>query len=679
MGLKKWQFEECDFENANILSAECNISSFTAMLAINRGIADGYALDMFLSDSPELSDPFLLCDMEKAVERVSAAITLGEKIAIFGDYDCDGVTATALMYSYLKSKGADVLYYIPDRITEGYGMNCDAVKKLYDLGVTLIVTVDNGISAIEEIDLATSYGIDVVVTDHHLPGEKIPEAVAVVDPHRFEDSSFCEYLCGVGVAFKFVCAMESDTPGEQLLMEYAPLITLGTIGDVVPLLEENRGMCKVGIEQINNSANAGISALKSVSGVENKPLTASTVSFSLVPRINAAGRMGSSMRAVELLLTTDPVRASEIANELDRDNQSRQKLCENIYNEALDIIYTNELQNRDIIVAAKPNWHLGVIGIVASKIAQSFSKPCILLGGDGELLHGSGRSIDGFNLFAAISSAKEQVEYFGGHELAAGVTLKAHNLDAFYNSLLEYAKDIKKVYPKITIDCRLRPQIIGEDLVREIKKFEPCGAGNPQPLFALVGATINSVVPLKNGKFIRLNIGRDGYNFNALCFMYSEQNFPFSKGDVIDIAFNLEISEYLGKTTVNLMVKELRPHNIDEDLYFDTLSSYEQLLLDNEVENAESIYPNREDFAAVFRYLKSGSLTYDKIVYKLHSLGAGKVSVILNAFCSLGLASEKDGIYTLNQCEGKVELLDAPIVKKLSMFLKGGEGNGVVQ
>ena len=678
MGLKKWQFKECDFDNANILGAECNVSSFTAMLAINRGVKDACALDMFLSDSPELSDPFLLCDIEKAVERVSAAIKLKEKIAIYGDYDCDGVTATALMYSYLKSKGADVFYYIPDRIKEGYGMNCDAVKKLYDLGVNLIVTVDNGISAKEEIELAATLGIDVVVTDHHLPGEELPDAVAVVDPHRADDNSGLGFLCGVGVAFKFVCAMENDALDEELLMEYAPLITLGTIGDVVPLLDENRDMCKVGIEQINGSAPIGITALKSVAGVENKPLTASSISFSLVPRINAAGRMGSSMRAVELLLTTDPRRANELANELDKDNQNRQKLCEKIYNEALEIIYNNELQNKPIIVAAKDDWHFGVIGIVASKIAQNFSKPCILLGGDGELLHGSGRSIEGFNLFYAITSAKDNVEYFGGHELAAGVTLKATNLDGFYNSLLEYAKEIPKVYPKITIDCKLRPQIIGEDLVREMKRFEPCGAGNPQPLFALVGATINSVVPLKNGKYIRLNVGRDGLNFNALCFMYSEQTFPFSKGDVIDIAFNLEVNVYLGKTTVNFMAKEIRPHNIDEDEYFNSIHEFEQLLLGKEIENAESIYPTRDDFASVFRYLKFGLATYDKIIYKLHRMGAGKVSVILNAFCSLGLASEKDGVYSLNPSGEKVELESASIVKQLSVYLKGGEGNGVV-
>ena len=678
MGLKKWQFKECDFENAKILGSECSVSSFIAMLAINRGIVDGYGLDMFLSDTPDLGDPFLLCDMEPAVERISAALITGEKIAVFGDYDCDGVTATALMYSYLKSKNADVLYYIPDRITEGYGMNCDAVKKLYVLGVTLIVTVDNGISAIEEIELASSYGIDVVVTDHHLPGEELPKAVAVVDPHRFEDSSFCEYLCGVGVAFKLICAMESDTPSEQLLLEYAPLITLGTIGDVVPLLDENRAMCKVGIEQINNSAPLGIAALKSVAGVENKPLNASSVSFSLVPRINAAGRMGSSMRAVELLLTTDPARASELANELDRDNQNRQKLCENIYNEALDIIYSNNLHNKPVIVAASSNWHLGVIGIVASKIAQNFSKPCILLGGDGNLLHGSGRSIEGFNLFYAISSAKDCVEYFGGHELAAGVTLKSENLTTFYNGLLEYSKETPKVYPKITVDCKLRPQIIGEELLAEIKRFEPCGAGNPQPLFALVGATINSVVSLKNGKYIRLNVGRDGYNFNVLCFMFSLQNFPFSKGDVIDIAFNLDGNEYLGRTTVNLMAKEIRPHNIDEDAYFKTLASYEQLLSGNEVQNAESIYPTRDDFAVVFRYLKRNSATIDKIIYKLHGICAGKISVILNAFSSLGLADEVGGVYSLNPAQSKVELEQAPVVKKLSMYLKGGEGNGVV-
>ncbi len=673
MGLKKWHIKENDFALAKILARECETSSFTAMLAVNRGIVDGYDLDVFLSDTPELNDPFLLCDMEKAVERISAAIITGEKIAVFGDYDCDGVTATALMYSYLQSKNADVIYYIPDRISEGYGMNLNAVKKLYDLGVTLIVTVDNGISAIQEINLASELGIDVVVTDHHLPSEALPEAVAIVDPHREDDSSGCENLCGVGVAFKLICAMERDTPSEKLLLEYAPLITLGTIGDVVPLLDENRVMCKVGIEQINNFALVGISALKSVAGVENKPLNASAISFSLVPRINAAGRMGSSMRAVELLLTTDPIRASQLANELDRDNQLRQKVCEDIYNQAVELIESNGLQNNPIIVVAKKGWHLGVIGIVASKIVQMYGKPCILLGGDDELLHGSGRSIEGLNLFLAINSAKESVEYFGGHELAAGVTLKADMLNTFYNALLEYAKTVPVVFPKITIDCRLKPQIIGEDLLRELKRFEPCGAGNPQPLFALIGAVINNIVPLKNGKYIRLNVGRDGYNFNVLCFMYSEQSFPFNKGDKIDIAFNLESNDFLGKGAVNLMAKELRPHEIDEDNYFSSLSMYEQLLLENQPKDACSIYPTRDDFAVVFRFLKCNMASSDKVIFKHHYMGAGKLKVILNALSSLGLIEEKEGIYTVTESKNKVEIFEAPIIKQLSKYIKAGD------
>ncbi len=674
MGLKKWQLSEPDFALAKSLADECDISSFTAMLACNRGITDSYELDVFLSSTPELDDPFLLTDMELCVERISAALTLGEKIAIYGDYDCDGVTATALMYSYLKSKNADVLYYIPDRITEGYGLNVDAVNKLYSLGVNLIITVDNGISAIGEIEVASSLGIDVVVTDHHLPGDVLPEAVAVVDPHRADDQSGFTNLCGVGVAFKVICAMESETPVEELLLEYAPLITLGTIGDVVPLLSENRSICKVGIDIINNSAPVGIGALKAVAGVENKPLTASSVSFSLVPRINAAGRMGSSMRAVELLLTTDRVRATELATELDNDNSNRQKICETIFIEATQKIEADNLKHNRVIVVASNNWHLGVIGIVASKIVEKYGKPCILFGGDGELYHGSGRSIEGFNLFDAINSAKECVEYFGGHELAAGVTLKKEQLQDFYGSVLSYAETNEVAYPKINIDCKLRPEIIGKELVDEIKKFEPCGSGNSLPVFALFGVTINSITPLKAGKYVRLNIGRDGYNFNALCFMYSEESFPFSKGSQIDIAFNLEYNEYMGRGQVNLMAKQLRPHGIDEDAYFRSLKDYEALLCDKCL-NPLSIYPNREEFTAIFRYLKANAIApLEKILFKHHALGAGKVATILNAFCQLGLAEEKQNGYILKNIHGKVELESAAIIKQLTKIIKAGEG-----
>ena len=674
MGLKKWQISEPDFELAKSLAEECDISSFAAMLACNRGITDGYGLDVFLSEIPELEDPFLLSDMELCVERISAALALGEKIAIYGDYDCDGVTATALMYSYLKSKNADVLYYIPDRISEGYGLNVEAVNKLYSLGVDLIITVDNGISAIGEIEVASSLGIDVVVTDHHLPGDVLPNAVAVVDPHRFDDQSGFNNLCGVGVAFKVICAMESDTPQESLLMEYAPLITLGTIGDVVPLLDENRTICKVGIEAINNSPPVGIAALKSVAGVENKPLTASSISFSLVPRINAAGRMGSSMRAVELLLTTDKMRAAELATELDNDNQNRQKICETIFLEATKKIEEDSLKHNRVIVVAGNNWHLGVIGIVASKIVEKYGKPCILFGGDGEFYHGSGRSIEGFNLFNAINSAKEYVEYFGGHELAAGVTLKKELLTDFYSSVLSYAEGEEVAYPKIIIDCKLRPEIIGKELIDEIKKFEPCGTGNALPVFALFGVTINSITPLKSGKFVRLNIGRDGYNFNALCFMYSENNFPFDKGNLVDIAFNLEYNEYMGRGQVNLMVKQLRPHGIDEDAYFSSLKDYEALLCDKCL-NPLSIYPNREEFSAIFRYLKTNTIApLEKILFKNHTLGAGKVVTILNAFCQLGLCEENNNCYKLKNVHGKVELETAPIIKQITEIIKAGEG-----
>lgn len=674
MGLKKWQLCEPDFELAKSLAEECDISSFTAMLAINRGITDGYGLDVFLSETPELEDPFLLCDMVPCIERISAALELGEKIAIYGDYDCDGVTATALMYSYLKSKNADVLYYIPDRITEGYGLNVQAINKLCSLGVDLIITVDNGISALQEIEAASSLGIDVVVTDHHLPGDKLPNAIAVVDPHRFDDHSGLTNLCGVGVAFKVICAMESDTPAESLLMEYAPLITLGTIGDVVPLLDENRTICKVGIGEINNSAPVGIAALKVVAGVENKPLTASSISFSLVPRINAAGRMGSSMRAVELLLTTDKNRATELATELDNDNQNRQKICETIFLEATQKIEVDNLMHNRVIVVASNNWHLGVIGIVASKIVEKYGKPCILFGGDDNLLHGSGRSIEGFNLFNAINSAKENVEFFGGHELAAGVTLKKEFLTNFYSNVLSYAEGVEVAYPKITIDCKLRPEIISKELVDEVERFEPCGAGNTLPVFALFGATINSITPLKAGKYVRLNIGRNGHNFNALCFIYGENNFPFDKGSQVDIAFNLEYNEYMGRGQVNLMVKQLRPHSIDEDIYFNSLKEYEDLLCDKPM-NPISIYPNRDEFGVIFRYLKVNPLApLEKIIFKNHTLGAGKVVTILNAFCQLGLCEENNNCYALKNVHGKVELESAPIIKQINEIIKAGEG-----
>lgn len=668
MSLKKWKILEGDNALARELAEECDVDSFLALLAVKRGITEPFDLEEYLSDSYSPEDPYSLADMDLAAERVIAALENEEKIAIYGDYDCDGVTATALLYSYLSSRNADVSYYIPDRLSEGYGMNVSAVDKLHDRGVQLIVTVDNGINCEEEIAHANELGMDVVVTDHHIPQGNLPNAVAVVDPHRRDDMSYCKNLAGVGVAFKLICAIDGGEP-EELLQNYADIISLGTIGDIVPLLTENRGICKVGLRRINSSPSVGVAALKEVAMSSDKPLNVGNVSFQLVPRINAAGRMGSSLRAVELLVSKNRDEALEIARELDRANQERQALCEQMYAEACDIIDSNDLSHKNVITVSGDGWHHGIVGIVASKLVERYGKPAIVFSRDCENYRGSGRSVEGFNLFEVIASASTAAEFFGGHELAAGVTVRAEKLEEFCNLLCEYADSVPEVCPSINLDCKLRPEVIGVELAELLEWLEPYGAGNPAPLFGLYNAKISGIVPLKGGKYIKLNVTRDGYSFSVLVFMYSVDSFPFVVGDFIDIAFNLEAGEFAGSKRATLNARHLRPHGIDEDLYFNSLYAYNALQSGN-INNTEAalIYPDRDDFKTVFSYLRRvGAPVLTESVVFHTPLPVGKVMTVLDVFCEMGLISVdlENGFprYYINVNAEKVNLQDSSILK----------------
>ncbi len=670
MNLKKWKISAGDSALAKELAEECDIDSFLALMAIKRGITEPYDLEEFLSEYYTPEDPYSLIDMDIAAERVIAAIEKGEKIAVFGDYDCDGVTSTALLFSYLKSRNADVVYYIPDRIKEGYGMNSSAVDTLYAEGVKLIVTVDNGINCEAEIAHANELGIDVVVTDHHIPQGDLPEAVAVVDPHRRDDTSYCKNLAGVGVAFKLVCAIDNNEP-ELLLQKYGDIITLGTIGDIVPLLGENRGICKQGLALINSSPCVGIAALKEAAGSSDKPLNVGNVSFQLVPRINAAGRMGSSRKAVELLISNNYAEALKTAKELDALNVQRQSLCEQVMSEACDIIDSSDLAFKNIITVRGESWHHGIVGIVASKIVERYGKPAIVFSRDGENYRGSGRSVEGFNLFSAIAAASVEAEFYGGHELAAGVTVNAQKIDAFCSLIDAYSADVPEFCPTITLDCKLRPEIIGIDLAELLEVLEPYGAGNPAPLFGLYNAKIVNITPLKGGKYVKLGVVRDGYSFSVLCFMFSVNNFPFSVGDTIDIAFNLDLGEFAGAKRATLNARQIRPHGIDEDAYFDSYNAYNHLHSGNINGNeAGLIYPNREDFKQIFAYMRKigAPVLAEAIIYHT-SVPSGKVMVGLDVFSEMGLVSVdlESGYpkYYINQNAAKVNLSDSALLKSI--------------
>ena len=489
MGLKKWQVASFDKELAKELAEECEIDPIVALIASARGYTDPCDLEEFLSDEPCFSDPYEMADIEKAAEIINNSIELGEKIAVYGDYDCDGVTATALLYSYLKSRNANCCYYIPDRFDEGYGMNISAVKKLFNEHTKLIVTVDNGIVCNEEIALAKELNMKVVVTDHHLPSDNLPCADAVVDPHRKDCPSEFKEICGAEVAFRLICVMENKEP-EELLPYFADILALAVIADIMPLTLENRSIVKYGVQKLKNSPLTGLSALLNVAGIDISSVNASRIAFGLCPRINAAGRMGKADRAVELLITDNMMTALSIANEIDSENSLRQQIEKKIFEQAVGIIESQKLMYDRVIVAAGENWHHGVVGIVAARITEKYGCPAVLISIDGDLACGSGRSIDGFSLYNAIDSCRDLMIKFGGHELAAGITLKPQDIEEFRNRINDYAAGLSFVPPVLKLDCKLNPSALSLDLAFSLEQLEPFGAGNKSPLFGVYGVTL---------------------------------------------------------------------------------------------------------------------------------------------------------------------------------------------
>ncbi len=637
--MKKWEVAQIDKELAKNLAVECDIDPFIAMIAASRGYNDPSLLEEFLSDELVFSDPYELTDIDKAVECINKAIDQGVTIAVYGDYDCDGVTATALLYSYLVSRGAKVTYHIPNRFTEGYGMNIPAIDELKANGVGLIITVDNGISCKTEIEYAYSLGIKVVVTDHHLPPSELPVCEAVVDPHRTDDMSEFKDICGVGVAFKLVCALEDVLP-DELIDVYGDFVALGTIADVMPVVNENRSFVKAGFNLIKNSKKEGIKALLKVSGLDNEAFSVNRISFGLVPRINAAGRMGSADRAFSLLISSDSDEAIRLAEEINSENSCRQEIEKDIFDEAENIIAAQGLFRHRIIVVAGEGWHHGIVGIVASRICERYGKPSIVLSIDGELAHGSGRSIDGFSLYDAISSAASTLEKFGGHEQAAGVTLKKSSIEAFRNAVNEYAKQMAPVVPVLKLDCKLNPAALGIDLVYALERLQPFGLGNPVPLFGIYSAEIDKITPVGNGKHLKISFVKGPVAFQAMLFSCTLDSFPFEKGELIDLAVGLEINHYNGKEFLSIHIKDYRYASINDSNLAYELAAYDDFT--GLVPRSYSQFaPSREQCGAVYKYILKKECLYDGVVQRfINSIGLAKTRLIIDVLVELQLVRD---------------------------------------
>ena len=670
MGFKKWEVAQINKEIAGRLAEECNIEPFLALMAYSRGYKDEFALDEFLSrDVPDF-DPFSFPDMELGAKRVADAVKNGEKILIYGDYDCDGVTSTALLYLFLKNMGADISYYIPSRTDEGYGMNCDSINKIVESGVKLIITVDNGITANKEIDFANSLGVDTVVTDHHLPGDELPNAIAVIDPHRKDSVMEFREFAGVGVAFALALAISGASP-ETMLSKYSDLVALGTVADVMPLKHENRSIVWYGIRKINHNATTGIKALLGAAGAKFGEITAGTLAFTAAPRINAAGRLGDASRAVEMLIADNHAKATEIAVELDDENSARQKIEQEIFHSACEIIIDEKLYNNRVIVVAGEGWHEGVLGIAAAKIAETFSRPTILLSrNDADTPYkGSARTVGNFKIYDAIKSAEEFLVKFGGHDKAAGLTVEGEKLFAFCEKINDFADALDLPVSVINIDCRLNPVAVMPDLIYTLKPLEPYGTENPKPIFGLFGMKLKNAISIGNGKHIRIIAEKNNVTIAMVMFGAKKEDFPFKENDILDFAVSIDLKEYQGQEQLSVFVKDVRPSGINDDDVISQLLLYESFIKNRlDEEDAKLLCFDRTELAIAYKAIKSGADTLTKLKYAVKDLLEAKLYVMVDVMEELGLISTKylmdEKHITLNNI-GKVELENSNILNKL--------------
>lgn len=678
MILRKWEVRPLDKERAAAFAQTYGVPFFLAMLMNIRGLDDAAHLREFLGEGEPLSDPFLLKDMDKAAARITRAVDNMEKIAVYGDYDADGVTSTAMLYSYLETRGADVIFYIPQREGEGYGMNIGAVEYLKEQGVSLIVTVDNGISSVQEVARANELGIDVVVTDHHRPQAILPDAVAVVDAYRPDDTSPYKHFSGVGIAFKLLMALEDGAGDvEDLLEAYSDLAAIGTIGDIVPLTGENRTLIRAGLERLSQSDRPGVQALLENAGIAGKALTSTNVAFTLVPRINATGRMGAPERAVRLLISGYEEEAEVLSEEICADNEERRRVEAEIAEAAFADIEAKGYMKDRVVVVDGENWHHGVIGIVASRVTERCGKPCMIISRGETEAKGSGRSIEGFSLFEAICACGDLLIKFGGHPMAAGITLKPENIEAFRKRINQYAAEYFPQMPTqtVTLDCKLNPAALSVSMAQSLTQLEPFGNGNPQPVFGLFNMELSNVTPVGGGGHLRLILEKNGAVITAMRFNTKPEELPYHIGDKIDLAVQLEAREFRGQPSLTVIVRDMKFAAFDTEKNIASLASFEKWQR-GEVLSAEDknrLYPDRACLAAIYRALRTvnGKET-DQIRFvsqfgKDMTLGLFKTALLVFEERGLVHSEIADDTFTatLIETSGKTDITRSPVLLAL--------------
>ena len=674
MAHKKWIVCDADREKASAISEKFDIDPFVAFLLVSRGIDDDVAVSGFLSKSFETVSPFNFVDMEEASFVIGDAVDAGEKICIYGDYDCDGVTSTALLLSFLQSEGSDVFYYIPDRINEGYGMNTEAIDKIKEQGAQLIITVDNGISSVDEAEYIYSLGMRLVITDHHQLGETLPRAEAIVNPHREEnDLEFCDY-CGVGVVFKLVQAMyEGDV--REIIEEYIDLVAIGTLADVVPLVHENRSFVREGIKKINNYPRPALEAFVNANGI--KEYTSGEIVYQLCPKINAMGRMSSADKAVEFLISEDSEDCDYKYEQLCLENSRRQETERQILEDVIKTLEENPLLSSErVIVVSGEGYHHGVTGIVASHIMDRYSKPAFVISVDEDgIARGSARSVDGFNIYEAISACSDDLIRFGGHPLAAGITLNEENIVAFRKHINDFALSEYPVMPvpELEIDLRISPNYLTLELAENLSVLEPYGEANKQAVFGVYKMKLLSVTPLKAGKHVRLELEKKGRKIRVVKFGSPYDEFSYKPGDILSLAVTISKNLFNDRTYLSVRAVDIRLADTDDDKYFREKNEYE--LYKKTKKPVPSIYPDREACAVIYKYLKKNkgyAYSLDDLYFRLQSFVTyGALMIALRAFVQAGLI-EYNKTITVPEIKGKVNLEDTKVMKTLRERLKLG-------
>ncbi len=669
----KWLIKKQDEAAVAEIRKQFGFCDAVARVLYNRGLTDRKSIESFFDiDIANLHDPLLLADMEKATSRIKRAVENGEKITVYGDYDVDGITSVVLMYRCLTSLGANVDYYIPDRTEEGYGLNSSALRSIYDSGTSLIVTVDTGTTAVEEIAEAENYGLDVIVTDHHECKPTLPVCVAVVNPKRPDSVYPYKELAGVGVVFKLVCALIGDSTKAFSL--YGDLVSIGTIADIMPLVDENRVLVSLGLDLLRKRPPCGIKALLEASGgYKHGQITASTIAFQVAPRINAAGRIGDPKRSVELLLCEDPEQAASLAEGLCDENRTRRQMEADIIADVEKMLENRNPSDR-IIVVGSENWHHGVIGIVASKIVEKYHLPCILVCFDGDRAKGSARSIKDVSMFELLTQSSRHLEKFGGHEMAAGLTLARKDFDGFVRDITAIANEKitdDMMIPVVESECEIPFSEISLDKVHELQRLETFGTGNPTPNFAFGNVVISDIIAVGAGMHLKLTFSYSGQDFSAMLFGKTLQDFDFATGDTVDIVFSMSENFFNNRYSLNMSLKRMRLCEETEKKEADEEKLYNRFISGDK---EDGIVLTRKEFTAVYRHLHRNYVNARQTRYMPHALARGfarkglegfgfcKLMLCLNILSELGIieyAYNENVNITFRDTQNKKNLADS--------------------